>query len=76
MKITVTENKTYAEIMAMPKPKHEKPKKPNIFWRTLLKLVSLPSMIKTGFKCKKVGMEKLGKKALPCRVARLRRQTF
>ncbi|MBQ7327136.1 MAG: 1-acyl-sn-glycerol-3-phosphate acyltransferase [Clostridia bacterium] len=62
MKITVTENKTYAEIMAMPKPKHEKPKKPNIFWRTLLKLVSLPSMIKTGFKCKKVGMERLGKK--------------
>ena len=61
MKITVTRNKTYAEIMAMPKPKKEKPKKSNIFWRTLLKLVSLPAMIKTGFTCKKVGMEKLGK---------------
>lgn len=62
MKITVTENKSYAEIMAMPKRKHEKPRKSNIFWRTVLKLVSLPALLNTSFKCEKVGMEKLGKK--------------
>lgn len=61
MKITVTENKTYDQVAALPKRKHQKPIKPNIFWRTLLKVVSLPAMIKTGFKCEKIGMEKLKK---------------
>ena len=60
MKTTVNE-KSYAEVMALPKRKHQKPIRPNIFWRTLLKLVSAPALIKTGFTCKKVGMEKLGK---------------
>ncbi len=61
MKIKVTD-KSYAEVMALPKTKRQKPITPNLFWRTLLKLVSLPALIKTGFKCEKVGMEKLGKK--------------
>lgn len=54
-------NKSYDEVMALPKRKHEKPIKPNIFFRTLLKLVSLPDIIATGFKCRKIGMERLGK---------------
>lgn len=61
MKTKVT-NKSYEEVMALPKRKHRKPIRPNLFWRTLLKIVSLPALIKTDFKCKKVGMEKLGKK--------------
>ena len=61
MKITVTENKTYEQVAAMPKRKHQKPIKPTIFWRSLLKLVSLPALLKTGFKCEKIGMEKLKK---------------
>ena len=61
MKIKVTE-KSYQEVMALPKRKHQKPIRPNIFWRTLLKVVSAPALIKTGFKVKKVGMERLGKK--------------
>ncbi len=60
MKIKVTD-KSFAEVMELPKRKHEKPIKPNIFWRTVLKLVSLPAVIKTGFKCKRIGMERLGK---------------
>lgn len=60
MKIKVTD-KSYSEAMALPKRKHQKPIRPNIFWRTLLKIVSLPALIKTGFKCNKIGIEKWGK---------------
>ena len=65
MKTTVTQ-KSYDEVMALPKVNHQKPIRPNIFWRTLLKVVSLPALIKTGFTCKRVGMEnwKKGEPAL------------
>ena len=46
----------------LPKKKHQKPLKPNLFFRTLLKTVSLPDLIATRFSCNKIGMEKLGKK--------------
>ena len=61
MKTKVT-NKSFEEVMAIPREKHEKPIKPNMFFRTLLKLVSLPDIIDTKFKCNKIGMERLGKK--------------
>ena len=44
------------------KIEHVKPIKPNIFFRTLLKLVSIPDLIATHFHCEKIGMDKLGKK--------------
>ena len=53
--------KSYGEVMAIPKRKHEKPIKPGILFKTLLKLVSLPDIIKTGFKCNRIGMERLKK---------------
>ena len=58
-------NKDYREVAEMKTPKHKRPKKPNVFFRTLLKVVSQPDLIATRFKCSKVGMEKLGKKE-PC----------
>ena len=61
MKTKVT-NKSYAEVMAIPREKHQKPKKPNMFFRTLMKLVSLPDIFATKFKYNKIGMERLGKK--------------
>ena len=64
MKIKVIE-KSYSEVLEYYEKnpvKHAKPKRPNIFFRTLLKLVSIPDLIATHFSCKKVGMEKLGKK--------------
>lgn len=61
MKTKVYE-KSYAEVMALPKKKHKKPIKPNMLFRTLLKLVSLPDIIATRFTCEKIGMERLGKK--------------
>ena len=57
--------KSYDEVVAMTKPKHRKPIRPNIFFRTLLRVVSVPDLAATDFTCKRIGMEKLGKKE-PC----------
>ena len=55
--------KSYDEVMA--KPKHRKPIRPNMFFRTLMRVVSIPDLAATDFTCEKIGMEKLGKKE-PC----------
>ena len=60
-----TISKSYDEVVAMPKPKHRKPIRPNMFFRTLLRVVSVPDLKATDFTCEKIGMEKLGKKE-PC----------
>ncbi len=51
----------YDEVMALEVTKHFKPKKPNIFWRTLTKLISIPALLQVHYKFREVGMEKLGK---------------
>lgn len=61
MKIKVIK-KDYDEVMKIPRPRHLRPRKPGILFRTLLKLVSYPDLQKTHFKCTKIGMERLGKK--------------
>ena len=60
MKIKMIE-KSYGEVLAMKRQKHEKPIRPNIFFRSLLKLVSVPDLISTHFKNERIGMEKLGR---------------
>ena len=40
---------------------HIKPKKPSIFFRTLMRLVSMPDLIATRFKFEKIGLERLEK---------------
>lgn len=64
MKIKV-KKKTYEEVMALPREKHSPPLKPNILFRTLLKIVSTPDLWATHFTCRRIGMEKLGKRE-PC----------
>ena len=66
MKIKV-KNSSYDEVIALERKKHKRPNTPNIFFRTLLRLVSLPDLLKTSFKCERIGMEKLGKNE-PCLV--------
>ena len=64
MKIKIIE-KPYKQIIEehrANKKKNKKPKRPSIFFRTLMKLVALPDMISTHFKYEKVGMERLGKR--------------
>ena len=60
MKIKVI-NKSYDSVMAQKPPKHKKPIKPNIFFRTLMRLLAIKDLKATNFKYEKVGMEKLGK---------------
>ena len=59
MKIKVTE-KTYEEVIALPRAEHRKPLKPSIFFRTLLKLLSSADLKATNFHCRSIGMERLG----------------
>ena len=56
-----TLTKSYDEVMAIKPPKHFKPQKTNLFWQTLIKIISAPALISSHFTYKKVGMEKLGK---------------
>lgn len=64
MKIKI-KNKTYEEVTAIPKAKRIKPMKQHMFFRALLRIVSSFDLWATHFKCRKIGMEKLGKKE-PC----------
>ena len=64
MKIKIKE-KQYSDILAVlesRKQRHKKPHKPDIIFRTLLKIVSIPDLHKTHFSYDKIGMERLGKR--------------
>ena len=43
------------------KRKHVKPKRPNMFFRSLMRLVSIPDLLATHFKFEKIGMDRLSK---------------
>lgn len=64
MKIKV-KNMKYEDVLALPKEKYYKPIKQHMVFRALLKLVSSVDLFATRFKCRKIGMEKLGKDE-PC----------
>ena len=52
--------KSYDEVMAMPRTPHKKPKKPNIFFRTLIRILSAKDLIPIKFSFVKKDMEKAG----------------
>lgn len=54
--------KSYDEVLALPIKKHKKPLKPNFILATVIRIASIFSLLPVGFKYKKIGMEKLGKK--------------
>ena len=56
---------TYDQVMAIDRPKGQKPLKQKLFWRLLLRIASTPDIWATRFRLCKTGMEKLGKKE-PC----------
>ena len=66
MKIKITD-KTYPEVMALPQPKREKPKKINMFFRTLVKVLSHLNLRGNNMSYREHGMERLGKDE-PCLV--------
>lgn len=55
----------YEDVLALPSEERLRPKRPDWFFRTLLKLASAPDLHATGFSCRKLGMERLGKQE-PC----------
>ena len=57
-----TKVSTYEKVMALPRPSHKKPIRPNILLQTVIRLLSIPTFIKTGFTFEKHGMEKLDPK--------------
>ncbi len=61
MKIKII-NKAYEDVLKLPKPKHQKPKRQNRLFRTLLKLVSARDIKRCGFTYESRGMERLGDK--------------
>ena len=55
----------YEDVLALPEQKHNKPKKPGMLFRTLLRVLSAGDLRATQFTCRKLGMEKLGENE-PC----------
>lgn len=66
MKIKIID-KTYSEVMALPQPKHEKPKRMGMFWRVLIKLLSSINLHRYHVEYREEGMEKLSREE-PCLV--------
>ena len=64
MKVSV-KNMDYEQVMALPRPQHKAPRKPNIFWRTLIRLLCIFGLMGTGFRFETdERFKKLGKQ--PC----------
>ena len=57
-----TKTMDYEKVMALPRPVHKKPMRTNLFWQTLIQILSLPTLKKTNFSYTTHGMEKIGKK--------------
>lgn len=55
-----TRRRTLAEALAMPRPKHKNPKKPSIFFRTLIRVLSFFDLRETKFSFTKSRMEEAG----------------
>ena len=56
---------SYKDVLAKPAKKEKKPARPSLFFRTLIRVLSIPDLKATNFKYKSIGMEKLSKKE-PC----------
>lgn len=57
-----TVKKSYEDVMALSCEVQRSPKKPHWVFRTLLRIASMPDLWVTRFHCKRIGMEKLGKR--------------
>ena len=64
MKTTI-KKMDYEKVMALPRPKHKLPRKPNLFWRVLIRTLTVFGMMGTKFQYETEGFEKIGKDE-PC----------
>ena len=56
---------TFEKLQQIKAKKDRKPIKPNLFWRALINLISIPDLLITKFKANYINMDKLNKKE-PC----------
>ena len=61
MKMKVKKS-TYEQVMALPRPSHRKPMRPNIFFRVLIRVLSQFALMSSHFTYEKHGMEKISPK--------------
>jgi len=54
----------YEQVMALPRPRHMNPIRPHPFFRGLIRLLSVPTLMKTGFTVRRERMELVGDQ--PC----------
>ena len=64
MKTTI-KKMDYEKVMALPKPQHKNPRKVGIFWRVLIRLLTIFGMMGTGFRYETEGFKKIDKDE-PC----------
>ena len=64
MKTTV-KNMDFDKVMALPRYAHKHPRKPNLFWRCLIRLLTVFGMAGTKFQYETEGMDRIGKDE-PC----------
>ena len=62
---TVIKEMPYEKVMALKPEKKQKPVRPGLFWRTLMRVLSKDELKSVNFKANYTGMEKLGRKE-PC----------
>lgn len=60
-----TRKRSFEYVDSLPEYRHLKPKKPNLLFRTVVRVASMPDLIATRFSYKEIGMERLGK-GEPC----------
>ena len=56
---------SYEEVMALPRPRHKAPRKPNLFWRLLIRVLTIFGLMGSGFRYETQGLEGIGKDE-PC----------
>ena len=56
---TTAKNMDYDQVMALPHYPYEAPRKPGLFWRTLIRLLTIPGLAGTRFRYETRDMERL-----------------
>ena len=64
MKTTV-KKMAFGSVMALKRPQHKNPRKPGMFWRVFIRVLTVFGMMGTGFRYETEGFEKIGKDE-PC----------
>ena len=64
---TTIKKMDFDKVMALPRPEHKLPRKPGMFWRVLIRLLTVVGMAGTKFRYETEGFERL-KKDEPCLV--------